>query len=93
MDIETAEKVRRVILLSRTRGIDPATMLDQAGLIDHPRKKMAYTAETLTLIIDMAGELTPTELGITSTAGTAMDMKNCMIAWLQEMRRSVQAAQ
>jgi hypothetical protein len=89
IDEDTAAKIRTVLLLCRSKGVDPVTALDNGGFLSHPSKRDAATRRLLDNLIVALTATTATDLGFPGTAGTPMDMKRCIIEWLEGMRNSV----
>jgi hypothetical protein len=84
VDPETATAVRAALTLARTRGVDVAQTLDQAGLLDHPAKARATK---IRLLLDVAWVLEQMTVGQVAgkarPATTPLDMKRHVVLWLE----------
>lgn len=83
IDPVTADTVRRIIMISRARGVDPVIPLDRAGLLQYPGARREYAA---ILLEEVIRELSsgPTGRMMNSLAmRTPLDMKVKIIEALE----------
>ena len=88
IDSDTADKIRRILLLARSRGQDPVVALDLAGLLRHPVSMRRDYEATLVLIIESIREM-----HIPQEVKTPLDLKNHIVIGLQEARTHDRADQ
>lgn len=89
VDQVTADQVRQVLLAARARGADPATALDQAGLLDHPGKQREAQIDFLGLLITSLDQINADLMGVTSVPKTPLDLKRWVMNYIKGIREGL----
>lgn len=89
VDPVTADKVRQVLVSARARGADPATALDQAGLLDHPGKQREAQIDFLGLLITSLDQINADLMGATSVPKTPLDLKRWVMNYVKGIREGL----
>lgn len=89
IDVDTAAKIKDILMLCRSRGEDPVTVLDSAGFL---RYQASRERDALRLLED--GILPGVRaLRIPTDVKTPLDTKNLILQVLEDLRDQYQAAQ
>jgi hypothetical protein len=89
VDPVTADKVRQVLVSARARGADPATALDQAGLLDHPGKQREAAINFMGLLIASLDQINADLMGITSVPKTPLDLKRWVMNYIKGIQEGL----
>ena len=85
VDPETADKIRRILMLCRSRGVDPVEVLDRANLLDYEAKRRESAALLLEDVSILLEEGPLASALHAKTYRTPMDMKLEIIETLKGM--------
>jgi restriction endonuclease Mrr len=86
IDSDTADQVRRILILCRTRGQDPVTVLDKAGLLRHPTKIQSDRLATVEHMIDVAQLSVVSVIKFWEVPRTVLDLKYSIIRYLEHWK-------
>jgi hypothetical protein len=78
IDPDTAEKVRRILAVSRLRGVDPVDALELAGLLRHKASRLRDERKVLESLIN-----TVRDLKIPRDVRTPMDLRRAIVMGLE----------
>lgn len=89
VDPDTAEAIRRILIVSRNKGADPVMALDMAGLLRYPAKIKQDWVDALDAMA-LSIEATPaTLIRREELPKTPMDMKNTLLSILRKLRERI----
>jgi putative ribosome biogenesis GTPase RsgA len=87
IDHETAQKIRRVLMLCRSRGIDPVIALDTAGLLRYEDKRHEDILAGMELLI-LTVQQTPVQLlNHQDVPKTPLDLKQFILDLLESVKK------
>ena len=84
IDADSAEKIRNILMLARSRGQDSVAALDLAGYLRHPASRRRDHLEVLEGLID-----TVRHIRIPPEIKTPLDLKNAIITGLEGARNDI----
>jgi hypothetical protein len=89
VDEETAVRIRGILALCRSRGLDTVLALDQAGLLRYGAQMRADEIDFLERLIKSVRDVPADRLPRIRLTNTAVDHKNITIAVLEEVREGL----
>lgn len=89
VDQVTADQVRQVLLSAKARGADPATALDQAGLVDHPGKRRELRIDVIEALIYSTRGAPADHIIGGRMPRTLLDIKQEVIRYLEHVREGM----
>jgi hypothetical protein len=87
IDAETADKIRQIMMLCRSRGQDPVTVLDTAGFLRH----QAVRQQDAVNLLDQGIIPGVKALRVPPEVKTPLDMKRVILDALEGLRNELQA--
>lgn len=87
IDPVTADRIRQILLMSRSRGVDPVAILDRAGMLSYEAARREWGA---ILMDQVVAELNTGPLGLAINGRqfrTPMDMKREILEALEGFAR------
>jgi hypothetical protein len=86
IDPDTEDKIRTILLVSRTRGADPVTALDLAGLLRHRGTLIRDWEMCMDALIQSVRDTSAHFIDPKDLPRTPMDMKNAFIEVLEGVK-------
>lgn len=89
VDAKTADKIHEILMLCRSKGGDPVTMMDRAGLLSHPSRRRAEQIQFVENLIDSIRNISPALITPNRMPRTPLDLKQYVIGLLEELREGL----